>query len=291
MSEVSDRAESRLEKLTHIEPLLASMRVLSLSTMQMAQNRKETLFKLQERYHAILIQLVALLSRLDLAQIFPERQSQGDVVLVVLGSDRGICGTYNQKLTELVVEWQQKTINVGKIIAYGTRLERNLTHAGLSFDFQGSLKQGSVPQYAKAQALVQSWLHAFNRNSIQRVDVCAFRKVPEGFFHPEISTLLPVREKIQLQSSDLADWPPVIIEGDPLPIIRLAVDHLIAIDFYDLILESIIAENSIRYGLLEEAKSNTSDLIDSLSIELQMEKRQAITREIQEIAVSAGLTI
>ncbi len=290
MSEVSDRAESRLEKLTHIEPLLASMRVLSLSTMQMAQNRKETLFKLQERYHAILTQVVALLSRQDLVKIFPERQSEGDVVLVVLGSDRGICGTYNQKLAELVTNWQVENGNDGRIIAYGTRLEKFLNQAGLSFDFQGSLKRGSVPQYPKAHALIQTWLDAFQENSIQRVDVCAFRKVQGGFFQPKISTLLPVREKIQLQDNALADWPPVIIEGDPLPIIRQALDHLIAIDFYDLILESIIAENSIRYGLLEEAKSNTSDLIDGLSIELQMEKRQAITREILEIAASAGLT-
>ncbi len=290
MSEVSEQAESRLEKLTHIEPLLASLRVLSLSTMQMSQNRKEILFKLQERYHAILSQVVGLLSSQDLLKVFPKKQTQGEHILVILGSDRGICGTYNQKLIELAQEWQAEVGGDSRIIAYGTRLEKAIDQAGLGCDFRGSLKQGSATQYAKVHALMQSWLEDYRENKVQKVEICSFCKVPEGFYHPKINTLLPVQEKIQQKDNKDGDWPPVIIEGDPLPIIRQSIDHLIAIDFYDLILESIIAENSIRYALLEEAKSNTSALIDDLSIELQISKRQAITMEIQEIAVSAGLT-
>ncbi|NLZ26868.1 MAG: hypothetical protein GX884_04755, partial [Chloroflexi bacterium] len=45
-----DRAEARLENLEAIEPLLGSLRVLSLSTMQMALNRQQSLKEYKARF-------------------------------------------------------------------------------------------------------------------------------------------------------------------------------------------------------------------------------------------------
>ncbi len=45
-----DRAEARLENLEAIEPLLGSLRVLSLSTMQMALNRQQSLKEYKGRF-------------------------------------------------------------------------------------------------------------------------------------------------------------------------------------------------------------------------------------------------
>jgi len=105
-----------------------------------------------------------------------------------------------------------------------------------------------------------------------------------------ISKLLPISEGLESLPGFEPEWPPPIVEGDPLPIIRQTLEHLAAIKFYELILESITAENAIRYNLLEEAKENTRALIETLTIEIQIQKRQAITQQILEMASSAGLT-
>ena len=41
--------------------------------------------------------------------------------------------------------------------------------------------------------------------------------------------------------------------------------------------------------MMIEARENTSALIDELKVQAQLEKRQIMTQQIQELAVSAGL--
>ena len=50
-----------------------------------------------------------------------------------------------------------------------------------------------------------------------------------------------------------------------------------------------MTEHSARYQLMESATQNADDLIDELMLTVKSARRQAITREMQELAVSAGL--
>jgi len=65
--------------------------------------------------------------------------------------------------------------------------------------------------------------------------------------------------------------------------------HLLAIRFYQLILDAIAAENLYRYRLLEEAKENTSNLLEELTLAIQSERRKEITQQLQELLVGSGM--
>jgi F0F1-type ATP synthase gamma subunit len=64
---------------------------------------------------------------------------------------------------------------------------------------------------------------------------------------------------------------------------------MVTLTFYIMLFEAIAAENTSRYARLEEAKENLESLLSELSLEIQIGKRQAVTSQIQEIAVAAGL--
>jgi len=59
--------------------------------------------------------------------------------------------------------------------------------------------------------------------------------------------------------------------------------------FYSLLLESAAAEQSMRCQLLDGATRNAERLIEEMMMVVQTARRQAITRETQELAVGAGL--
>ncbi len=59
--------------------------------------------------------------------------------------------------------------------------------------------------------------------------------------------------------------------------------------FQEVLTNSIASENSFRHRILEEAKNNTDRLINELTIEIAMARKKEITKEIQELAVAAGL--
>ena len=54
-------------------------------------------------------------------------------------------------------------------------------------------------------------------------------------------------------------------------------------------IEAALTEHATRYQLMESATQNADDLIEALMLIVQSARRQAITREMQELAVSAGL--
>jgi F-type H+-transporting ATPase subunit gamma len=289
-SDLNERAEARLANLNNIEPLLGSLRVLALSSMQMALNRKANLNDYKTEYYRILSMILAALPKDDKKNQEKNEANEGRRMLVVLGSERGLCGIYNKNLASLAGTWLSKQEGPANILPFGVRLHEPLKQAGLNIKDQGSLTSGSKPHYAIARGLVTSWIEDFKQHRIRAIYVLSFRKPAVGFYKPLISQLIPLPMKIYDGLTQSIDWPPRIIEGDPKLIAENIVDHLTAIEFYDLILDSISAENAIRYNLLEEAKGNTLELIEELSLEIQIAKRQMITQQIQEMAAGAGLT-
>lgn len=286
MSGINERAIERLENLDNIEPLLASLRILSLSTLQMAQNRIENLRLYKNEYERALAKFVTSLPKKDAAQLF-QREIKSEInELVVLGSERGICGKFNKNLAAKADEWVRTHTAPYKITAFGSRLQEDLKQAGLKFLFLGSLSQGSKPRFDMAEKFIFSRLLDHEQGKISNLFILSFRRNKASTAKTAFTYLIPTQ--IELPKENLSEWPPTIIEGDGRSMAERTMQYLTVLNFYELILESIMAENDIRYNLLEEAKENVKEMMEALTIEVQMMKRQKITQQIQEIAVGAA---
>lgn len=296
MSEGKERAEARLSNLEAIEPLLGSLRVLSLSTMQMALNRQATLSEYAERFSLVAAQVRFLvgdkLVKPEVQERFDYRPVEQNQVLAVIGSSRGICGQYNKQLAKFASErLQQKDSLLIKVLAFGVRVQRALTQEGIAFEAQETLGKGSQPAYELAARLMRRWTAAFQAGTLARVGILSFRKHAVGTnYSPVITTLLPASgtDSHTGERKELP-FPPPIIEGEPERMLKQIDSHLLAIRFYQLILDAIAAENLYRYRLLEEAKENTSNLLEELQLSIQSERRKEITQQLQELLVGSGM--
>lgn len=296
MAEGKDRAEARLANLQAIEPLLGSLRVLSLSTMQMALNRQVTLAEYADQF-AVVAQQVrnAVGEKLELPDA-PERFDYRRVhparVFAVIGSSRGICGQFNKQLAKLTAERvEQAAGEATRMLAFGSRVQRSLTQEGVKFEARETLGRGSQPDYDLAALLLREWTAGIRDGTLAGVEVISFRRDPAGTnYSPRITPLLPTGGMVDEEGgkNDLP-WPPPIIEGDPLAMLEQIDTHLLAIRFYQLILDGIAAENLYRYRLLEEAKENTSNLLEELTLAIQADRRKEITQQLQELLVGSGM--
>ncbi len=296
MAEGKERAQARLENLEAIEPLLGSLRVLSLSNMQMALNRLESLDQYLERFNSIAAQLTSIVKP---PSSEPERkQSMDDLlvkakrVLTVFGSSRGIAGQYNRQLArETHAALENNKQRSVEVLAFGTRVQTTLTQAKIAFIPRGNLNTGSLPNYDQVSELIQGLMQAFDDGSIGSVEVISFRRESTGKdYKPRLTQLLPdIESREDLNGRETFLWPKPIIEGDPRVLQERLNDHLIAIKFYKLILEAVAAENLFRYRLLEEAKENSSNLLEELRQSIQIEHRKDVTQRLQEILVGSGM--
>ena len=296
MSEGKERTEARLSNLEAIEPLLGSLRVLSLSTMQMALNRQASLTEYAERFSLVAAQVRSLVGdkspKREVEERFDYRPVEQSQVLAVLGSSRGICGQYNKQLARLAAERMQRKEELPtQVLAFGVRVQRALTQEGISFTGQDTLGHGSMPAYDLAARLMRQWSAAIQEGTLAKVEVLSFRKRSTGTnYSPVFTPFLPAGS-LDIQEGEIKElpFPPPIIEGNPERMLKQIDSHLLAIRFYQLILDAIAAENLFRYRLLEEAKENTSNLLEELTLAIQSERRKEITQQLQELLVGSGM--
>lgn len=298
MSDSKERTIARLENLEAISPLLNSLRVLSLSTLQMAHNRQEALKTYSDQFHLMAAQLNQVVEPEKLVIKEEETysyaaQAKEKDALVVLGSSRGICGQYNKRLAQRAREiWETDPENC-LVIAFGARLHKALHQEGVPFQHQEALMEGSSPKYELVSEQVRAWTELVNGAIWKNIQVLSFRR--EGGtnnYKPVLSPLLPAPEQaLAVKSADELPWPPPIIEGYPAVLLSRIREHLNVIHFYDLILDAIAAESLYRYRLLEEARENTDQLVEELAQAIQIERRKEITQQLQELLSGSGMLL
>ena len=304
MAEGKERAQARLENLQTIEPLLSSLRVLSLSTMQMAMNRQQMLDEYAARFNDV-ADLVSRITKRD-EKVSPQgeplnyQKKQQEQVLAVIGSTRGIVGQYNKNLSRITKEYRARHPRENiRIIAFGKRIHPVLRQEGLNFSARESLSSGSVPDYDVAAELIREWDQGFEEGTLTRVSILSYQRVGEmNNYKAKVTELPPGKAFKPTKAIDKEDaeedeeaeiWPVPIVEGDPELIFEKIESHITAIKFYRLILDSVAAENQFRFRLLEEAKENTSNLLEELSLEVQANRRKEITQQLQELLVGSGM--
>lgn len=302
MSEGSERTKDRLENLQNLEPLIGAMRILALRTVQMTLNRLENVAAYRSNFVRALMMIQAEAIRRRKAveakpRAKPETIAADDrqrrPLLIVLGSESGLCGGFDRGLLSVLRERIAEEPESDFVIEiFGEKMLTRLKKETFPYRPLGSLSRNGNPNYAAISERIASWFQRFDSGETSSVELVSFRKSDFGSYQPTTTVMLPIaREETPsaAQSVSDADWPPPLIEGDPAEMIEELRRHVAMTQFYACLLESIAAENQARFRLLEEAKENTASLIEELKIQAQLERRQATTQQIQELAVSAGL--
>ncbi|MCD6287134.1 MAG: F0F1 ATP synthase subunit gamma [Anaerolineae bacterium] len=315
------KAERRLTNIQKVKPILAALRTISLGSWQTARNRRSGLGAYTERLLGLLPLLLphmlgsgssrraVRLRRRSKKEATP--QLSGHVVTLVIGSERGLCGQYNKVILAEVTRYFERrkgespeTVAPGprvmgdvEIVALGSRLIRELTQAGTTLTWGRALSMTSLPTYELAHELAVGWLARYEAYELDGVDVVYNADAGAGTYSsttvrlipPELPAV-PVGTPEDVGAPEDGGTPgDVIVETDPMRLYVRVVEQWTAIALYRLLLGAAVTEHSARYQLMESATQNADDLVDELMLTVKSARRQAITREMQELAVSAGL--
>ncbi len=286
--ETQQRLAARLDNIRATEPLLSALRNISLGNRLMALNRKREL----DKYLGSLLHILNLVSpSLGVAprRRQDQRQGGGEIALLVIGSERGLCGAFNQT----VVAYAQRVLKErsasgvrARLMVLGARALRAFKRRGVSLAWSSSLSMTGLPRFGLCHELASQWLESYEDRDLDAVDIVynAYRGMAR--FEPSIYRLLPPH--LALPAEDEPEWPP-IIETDPLGLYARTLGLWLSTTLYGFLLESATAEHSLRYRLLDGASQNAQRLIEEMSLSLQMARQEAITSEMQELAIGSGL--
>jgi F-type H+-transporting ATPase subunit gamma len=286
-----EEIKTRLSNIRSVEPILGAMRTISLGSWQAALKRKGRVLSYTQDLLALLPSLVPLLG---VSHRRVRRRDTGtapaSTLVVVIGSERGLCGAFNSSLVRYVqgelARLEQDGTQV-ELHTLGARVTRMLTNQGQPIARSWSLPMSALPTSGLADELTHDWLQRYEARELDAVYIVYHTYRNSTRYEPITVQLIPPPLPSPAQAS--RPWPEPYVDTDPIGLYTRLIVLWATTEVYRILLDSASAEHSARYQLMEGATQNSNRLIAELTLALQMARQHAITSEMQELAAGAGL--
>ena len=294
MAQDFERVKSRLDNIKAIEPLLGALRTMSMGTWQVALKQIEDIAQYEQYLADVLVKILPYLNQARKRKNRkPSRKpAKTDTIILIIGTERGLCGKFNEKLASSALTWiEAQNFPSYQIWAFGSKMIRALSRRNVNLDCQASLQTSALPPFEESFITTQKWLRQYEALAFNEFFILYNQSIKGGSYQFTTLKLLPyeVSDSIQSTQNSTQQWPPPIIETDPQTIYQQIICYLIAASFHNILLRSAVAEHSSRYNLMQEAKNNAEEIIEELNQVINTERKKKITQEMQELASGAGL--
>lgn len=272
-----------LDTTRDIQSIVRTMKALSAASIRQFEQAEEAL---ADYARTIELGLSALLhERRDRGLPLPRTGAEGAsrTVLIVIGSERGLCGRYNEIVTRFALDRIEGPDPLLAVI--GLRAVARLESAGHSVDALFALP-GSVDGLSDlVQAvIVQSdrWQRA---DGIGRIRVVHNRREGRVLARPVERRLLPLPDA-DLKALLDAPWP-----GRGLPFFRMPPPALLSwlvqqqlfVSLYRALAEALASEHATRLAAMQAAERNVGERRDALTQRYRVTRQETITRELMDI--------
>jgi F-type H+-transporting ATPase subunit gamma len=290
-----ERTQDRLDRIRAIQPVLAALRTISLASWRLALGRGTKIQRYRERLARIGDNAASSLpDHMPFSPAPPtnsgDRPALERLAILIVGSERGLCGRYNAAVVERAEEHlaqEAPTDAQIEFMALGSRVATLLERRGHTLAWSRKLSLTSLPPFALAIGLTRSWLSRYELGNLSGASLVCNDYRGIAHYEPRIVQLIPPPRLSE--DCRKPDGLAPIIETDAASLHRRLVEQLTAARLYDALIASAAAEHSTRYQLMDGAAQNAERLVNELTLTTHGARQQAITREMQELAAGAGL--
>ena len=207
-------------------------------------------------------------------------------LLVVMTSERGLCGGFNSTIVRLARAHAQDLLAKGKtvkILTVGKKGREQLRRDFANL-FVGHVDMSDVKRvgYSDASNIASDVLARFDDNEFDVATLFYNRFQSVISQIPTAQQIIPAVFDAQAQTSSLYDYEPSeeAILADLLP-------RSVATQVFTALLENGASEQGARMSAMDNATRNAGDMINKLTIQYNRSRQAAITKELIEIISGA----
>ncbi len=282
----SKEIRTKIKSVENTRKITKAMEMVAASKMRKAQDRMHAARPYAEKIRNV----AAHLSYTQPEYKHPfliKRDVVKNVGLIVVSSDKGLCGGLNTNMLRLSVSqmeaWNKEGKGV-KVSAFGNKGLSFMTRVGA--DVQSNVTGlGDVPHLDTLIGSIKVMLDAFESGEIDQLFICYTKFINTMKQEPVMEQLLPLSgEKL---GSPEGNWS-YIYEPEPEPVIDELMTRYIESLIYSAVAENMASEQSSRMVAMKAASDNAKTVIDDLKLVYNKARQAAITKEISEIVGGAA---
>ena len=284
----------RIKSVKNTQQITKAMKMVSAAKLRRAQDRVVTARPFANKMAEVLGELA---QRTDEDFHHPLLDYRGDqrYLLVLITADKGLCGAFNTNLTKAAQAFMRenadKQIEIMAIGRKGRDFFRN-RHATISSEYIGLTGKGRV-DYSEALEVARALIKQYTEDTgIDKVFIIynEFKSVLSQ--RVVLEQLLPVVRAKQDEPEAKSQQPVALIdyiyEQPPAEMFGELLPRLVETQIFRALLESIASEQGARMTAMDSASKNASELIESLTLNMNRIRQAAITNEIIEVVSGAA---
>lgn len=276
---------TKIASVKSTQKITKAMEMVAASKMRRAQDRMRLARPYAEKIRTVIGHLNQ--ANPDYKHPFLVEREAKNVGIIVVSSDRGLCGALNTNVFKstlmLMREWQGQGAKVS-LCLLGSKGLAFFRRLGLPI-LASVTGLGDKPHVKDLLGSVKVMLDAYKDGSIDRLFIVNAQFVNTMTQKPTVTQLLPVQTE---DAADLQEHWDYIYEPSAAELLDGVLMRYIESQVYRGAVESVACEMAARMVAMKAASDNAGNLIGDLQLVYNKARQAAITKELAEIVGGAA---
>jgi F-type H+-transporting ATPase subunit gamma len=275
----------RIRSVKNTQQITKAMKVVSAAKLRRAQDRV-----IAARPYAQIIQrMLANVAQAAAEQHAEEeiellaRRPEKRILFLIVTADRGLAGAFNSNVIrtaqKFIAERREAEIQLELIGRKGREFFKR-RHSKISGEYTTLFQK--APRFEDALEIAHKVIDMFQKAEIDAVYLVG------NTFKSMMASLLVTTRLLPVELPEKQEQIDYIYEQPPGQLLAALLPRYIESQIYRAMLESDAAQHAARMAAMEAASSNASDVISSLTLNMNRVRQASITREIIEIVSGAA---
>lgn len=209
--------------------------------------------------------------------------------LLVLTSNRGLCGSYNAQVLRAAIEHQKRLQADG----YEVAVEMVGKKGAGYFRFLGRPVASTITDvedriaYTRVAEMADRYIAAYTGGQLGRVDVAYMQFISVGTQHPRVTQLVPVEPPAADDDDERRARPDFEFSPPPAELLGRLIPETVRIRLYQYFNDAIVSEQVFRMVAMKSATDAAGDMIKYLTSQYNRARQSQITLELADIVGGA----
>ncbi len=279
---------TKIKSVENTRKITKAMEMVAASKMRKAQERMKAARPYAEKIARVAMHLAY--AHTEYKHPFVIARDVKRVGLIIVTSDKGLCGGLNTNVLRVVVgqmkQWEAAGVGID-VTAIGNKGLGFMQRLGANVVSQLT-GIGDTPRVDTLIGPVRIMLDAYLDGRIDALHLVYNRFINTMKQEPTMTQLLPLQQMEDAEEASLKTHWDYIYEPDAKPVVDGMLLRYIESLVYQGVAENIACEQSARMVAMKAASDNAKDVIGELKLIYNKTRQAAITKELSEIVAGAA---
>lgn len=273
----------RIRGVKNIKQVTRAMNMIAAARLRRAQQKAESARPYADRLSEILHDVQK--SGGGMRHPLLAKREVRRVGLVLISSDRGLCGAFNASILREADHFLKKQTAQTGLLTVGRRGRDYFRMRGATIDEHFPQPSRDV-RLEELGAISKRVMAGYTSGRYDRVYLAYSQFVSVLRSHPTVAQVLPLEDE-GAEAKRSASATPYQFEPSAEELLNTLLPQYVEVLIYRALVESIASEQAARMVAMKAATDSASDMIDNLTREYNRVRQTSITTQILEVVSGA----